>query len=174
MERAYSLTGIPPPLLFSSIHLQPRHCGKQRLGVLVGGGGKNFVRLPVFHDAALAHHGNTVRNVMNHGQIMGNEDHGQVQVAGQSDEKVQNLGLDGDVQRRNGFIRNEQPGVPEPRHARWLRAGAGLRKIHGDTCASGRDSGPPFPSVPPPRPSSVRKIFCGCGIPTPPSTSHTP
>ena len=111
MERAYSLTGIPPPpLLFSSIHLQPRHCGKQRLGVLVGGGGKNFVRLPVFHDAALAHHGNTVRNVMNHGQIMGNEDHGQVQVAGQSDEKVQNLGLDGDVQRRNGFIRNDQPG----------------------------------------------------------------
>ena len=79
-------------------------------GCTRGRGRKNFVRLPVFHDAALAHHGNTVRNVMNHGQIMGNEDHGQVQVAGQSDEKVQNLGLDGDVQRRNGFIRNDQPG----------------------------------------------------------------
>ena len=95
----------------------------------MGGGGKNFVRLPVFHDAALAHHGNTVRNVMNHGQIMGNEDHGQVQVAGQSDEKVQNLGLDGDVQRRNGFIRNDQPGF----RSQGTRDGYALARAAGHT-----------------------------------------
>ena len=47
---------------------------------------------------------------MDHGQIMGNEYHGQAQVAGQGNKKVQNLGLDGNVQRGNGFIRDNQPG----------------------------------------------------------------
>ncbi|KAF5292397.1 hypothetical protein FQR65_LT20296 [Abscondita terminalis] len=66
--------------------------------------------VPHLHQPALAHDADAVRQRRHHGQVMGDPDHGGAGLAHELLHLEQDLALDGDVQRRRGFVGNEEVG----------------------------------------------------------------
>src|SRR5215210_7062737 len=80
-------------------------------------------RRPVgdLHDLAEVHHGDPVRDVLDHGEVVGYEDVGEVELLLQVLQKVDDLRLDRDVQCRDGLVADDQarvqrdgPRYPDP------------------------------------------------------------
>ena len=65
---------------------------------------ENRISRAVFHNAATAHHGDIIRQIMHHTEVVRDENHGEPQLLHQVSEQVQNLALDGDIERRDRFI----------------------------------------------------------------------
>src|SRR5207237_783880 len=70
---------------------------------------------------AQVHHGDAVADVADDGEVVGDEEVGEVELLLQLLEQVQDLGLDGDVQCADGFVGDDQrrlerqrPGEPGP------------------------------------------------------------
>ena len=61
-----------------------------------------------FDDFTCVHHRNAVTDVLNHGQVVGDEEIGQATFLLQAFEQVNYLGLNGHVQGRNGLIGNDE------------------------------------------------------------------
>ena len=61
-----------------------------------------------FNQLTQVHHANPVRNMLDDTQIMGDEKIGQAKLMLKVFEQIQNLGLDGDVQRRNWLVAYDQ------------------------------------------------------------------
>ena len=64
----------------------------------------------VFDDFAVMHDGDVVRNVAHHGEIVGDENHGEIELFAQLEQEVENLGLDGDVERADGLVCDDELG----------------------------------------------------------------
>ena len=64
----------------------------------------------VFDDFAVMHDGDVVRNVAHHGEIVGDEHHGEIELFAQLEQEVENLGLDGDVERADGLVCDDELG----------------------------------------------------------------
>ena len=81
-----------------------RCCGEQGLGI----GVKRLLveSMPVrkFHQTTEAHDCHPVTDVLDHAQVMGNENVGQAEPVLELLQKVDDLGLDGNVQGRNRFV----------------------------------------------------------------------
>ena len=60
------------------------------------------------HNTAKIHDSHPVAYVVHHGQVVGNKDIGQVQLLFQAVDQIQNLSTDGNVQRTNRLIANDQ------------------------------------------------------------------
>ena len=87
---------------------------RQRVGVLrVGEQGGDGGLL---HDAAGVHDGDVVGDLGHHAEVVGDEQDGGAGPGAQLGQKGQDLGLDGDVQRRGGLVGNEQGGAAGQRH----------------------------------------------------------
>lgn len=65
--------------------------GEEVLGVGVGGGGEEGVGGTVFDDGALAHDGDVVGDVTDDGEVVRDEDHGEVQIVREVGEEVEDL-----------------------------------------------------------------------------------
>ena len=63
------------------------------IGVIVQGAGGSDL-----HDLPEVHHGHPVADVFHDRQVMGNEEHGQVELVLEIAQEVDDLGLDGDVE----------------------------------------------------------------------------
>ena len=65
--------------------------GEEILGVGVGGGGEEGVGRAVFDDGTLAHDGDVVGDVADDGEVVRDEDHGEIQIAREVGEEVEDL-----------------------------------------------------------------------------------
>ena len=76
---------------------------------------------PHLDELAQIHDSDGIGHVLDHGQVVGDEDIGEMPTALEFLQEVQDLGLDGDVQGRDGFVGHDQlgvegerPGQPDP------------------------------------------------------------
>ena len=78
--------------------------------VIIGWRFKDLSGTPLFNDLAGAHDHNLVRYFTNDGQVMGDKQVAQAQVALQFSKQIQNLLLYRGVKRRQGFVEYDQSG----------------------------------------------------------------
>ena len=63
------------------------------------------------HEAAEIHHGDSVAQVADHREIVGDEQEGETQAALKRLQEVDDLGLDGDVERGHGLVAHDELGL---------------------------------------------------------------
>ena len=68
----------------------------------------DFIRTRQLHHLAQVHHGDAIGNMAHHQQIVGNEQVGQIQLILQVVKHIDDLRLNGHVQRRYRFIANDE------------------------------------------------------------------
>src|ERR1700730_13010479 len=78
---------------------QRRSVGEQLTGVGLAGSGEYLPDVAGLDDAALAQHGDSLGDGPHQGQIMGDEEHREPEVALQVTEQLHDRGLSADVQR---------------------------------------------------------------------------
>ncbi len=64
-----------------------------------------------FHNPPQVHYGHPIGDMPHNGQIVRNEQVGDAKFFLQLGEQVHHLGLNGDIEGRNGFIANDQIGL---------------------------------------------------------------
>ena len=69
-----------------------------------------------FHDLAVLHDAHPVGDLAHDGQVVGDEQHRHVEAPLQALEQLQDLRLDGHVERRGGFVGDQQGGLVGQRH----------------------------------------------------------
>ena len=84
---------------------------QQRLGIGMLGRPVNGFRVRHFHDFTEVHDRYAVGDVLDHRQVMGNEEVGELAFLLEFQQQVEHLGLDGYVQRGDGFVQNDEAGV---------------------------------------------------------------
>ena len=80
------------------------------LGVGVLGGVENLLGFSILDDFSLVHDCNVIGDVAHHGEVVGDENHGQVEFFAELEQEVDDLGLNGDVERADGFVGNDEFG----------------------------------------------------------------
>ncbi|MNK98933.1 hypothetical protein D3C87_1193120 [compost metagenome] len=95
---------------------QARHRGQQRARVRMLGRVEDLVDAALFDLLAAQHHHHVVGHLRHHAHVMRDEDDGRAQVALQFADGVQDLRLDGDVQRSGGLVRDQQARLARQRH----------------------------------------------------------
>ena len=93
-----------------------RHGAEQPHGVGVLWLAKQCRHWRLLHDAPGVHHGHLVGHLGHHAKVVRDQQHRRAAVLLQALHQLQNLGLDGDIQRRGGFVGNQQPGRVGQRH----------------------------------------------------------
>ncbi len=81
---------------------------QEPMGVRMHGVVEDLLHRAGFHDLPGIHDRQPVSDSRHDSQIMGNQDHGHVELALQILQQMENLGLDGDVQGGSRFIGNDQ------------------------------------------------------------------
>ena len=71
----------------------------------------------IFDHVPGIHHQNPLRQPRHNAQIMGNPNHGHAEGFLQLFYQIRDLRLDGDIQRRGGFVGNQQHGVAGKCHS---------------------------------------------------------
>ena len=88
-----------------------RHRRQQRPRVRMAGIAKQHLAVRLLHHHAEVHDGNLVADVLHHRQIVRDEQERQVQILLQVAQQVQDLGLNRDIQRRDGFVADDEVGL---------------------------------------------------------------
>ncbi len=105
VRRGRHVSGEDDPLaVFAGLRVGDRHRREQCLGVGVGG---VLVDLGVpsdLHDPAQVHDADPVGDVPDHGQVVGDEDVGEVELRLEAVQQVDHLGLHRDVQRGHRLV----------------------------------------------------------------------
>jgi hypothetical protein len=104
-------------------HHQPRRvafqagaAGQQGPGVVVLRAGKDLRHRPLLADDAVAHHHHMVGHLAHHAQIVADEQHAHAPRGLELADELQDLALDGDVQRRGGLVGDQQLGFAGQGH----------------------------------------------------------
>lgn len=84
---------------------------KQITGVRVLRGAENGISCAVFYDFSALHDGDVVRDVVDHREVMGDEEHADAHIMRELGEEVEDLALDGDIERGDRLIRQEKCGA---------------------------------------------------------------
>ncbi|MNI29456.1 hypothetical protein D3C73_832720 [compost metagenome] len=95
---------------------QLRHGGQQRLGVAVARLGEHLFRRAFLDLVTAIHHQHAVGHFGHHAHVVGDEHHAHVHFFLQLTDQLQDLRLNGDVQRGGGFVGNQQRGLAGQRH----------------------------------------------------------
>ena len=90
------------------IGIDHRNRGDQGLGVRVPGVLANFCGVARFDDSAKIHHEDSLADMLYNGQIVGDEQIRQVVFALEINEQINNLRLDGNVERAHSFVTNDE------------------------------------------------------------------
>ena len=93
-----------------ALPVEPGHGGQQQSGVGVGRRGKNLLHRAAFHHPPAVHHGHVIGHVGHHAHVVGDQHNGGADLVAQALHQVQNLRLDGHVQRRGWLIGDQQAG----------------------------------------------------------------
>ncbi len=100
--------------------------GEQGLGVGVQGVAEQVVLRSDLHDLSQVHDRHPVADVLHHAEVVGHEEVGQREPLPKIGQQIDDLRLNGDVQRRDGFVGHDQGRVEDerPRNADALAAAA--------------------------------------------------
>ena len=82
----------------------------------MGGPGEKLGNRRRLDHFAGVHHGHAVCDACHHTQVVGDEDHGGAELLLQFTNQPQNLRLNGHIQRRGGFIGNDEIRSAHQRH----------------------------------------------------------
>ncbi len=93
-----------------------RDARQQATGIGVSRRGEEFGGRCLLDDLAGIHHGHPVGDARYQAQVVGDEDNGRTEFPLQVAQQVQDLRLDGDVQRRGGFVGDDEVRLAEQRH----------------------------------------------------------
>ncbi len=85
-----------------------RHCREQTLGIWMGRMAVNLLRRAVFHHGAQIHDSRLVRDVADHGQIVGNKQVSKAQLPLKLHQHVDHLGLNGHIQGGDRLVAYDQ------------------------------------------------------------------
>src|SRR5215469_8575822 len=111
--------------------IRRRDRADERLGIGMAGASEDRRRRAQLYDAPQIHDRDAGAEVLDHTQIMGNEDHGKAERIPEVYQQVQHLSLDRDVEAGNGFVSHQhgRPYGKRPRDCRALSLAAG--KLEG-------------------------------------------
>src|SRR5689334_6640154 len=98
------------------LEVQARQRLEQRLRVRVARRAEQLVDVGVLDDAARVHDRDPVRDVGDHAEVVGDQDHAHVAFLLDLRQQVHDLSLHGDVQRGGGLVRDQQLRVESQRH----------------------------------------------------------
>ena len=90
------------------LRVRHRHGGEQRLGIGMLRIAVELARVGQLDDAAEIHHRHAVGNVLHHGEIVGDEQIGQVELGLQILQQVDHLRLDRHVERGNRLVAHDE------------------------------------------------------------------
>lgn len=96
--------------------VEPWHGAEQCFGVRMSGFQKQALSRCLFNNLAAVHDRNPIGNTGYDSEIVCDQDHGHAELLLQVRHQLQNLCLDGDVERGRGFVSNEDLGVARQRH----------------------------------------------------------
>ena len=85
--------------------------GHQRLGIGMSRRGEQLLGRRGLHDPADVHHRDPRADVLDDAQVVRDEEIGEPEPFLKLEEEVQDLRLDRHIQRRDGFVRDDQPGA---------------------------------------------------------------
>ena len=125
-----------------------RHGREQRLGVGMARPGVELVGRRALDDPADIHDRHAVADVLDHAEVVADEQVGQPELLLQVLQQVQGLGPDADVQRRHRLVRDHQPRIGWPARGRCRCAGARRRRRRADSDGRIRAAGRPARSSP--------------------------
>ncbi len=86
-----------------------RHRSEQRAGVVAAGCIEHRDRLALLHFFAGAHHHHAIGDLGDHAHVMGDEQQRHAQLVLEGAHQPQHLRLHGDIERRGGFVGDQQP-----------------------------------------------------------------
>ena len=98
------------------VAFQAGAAGQQGAGVVVLRAGEDLRHRPLLADDAVAHHHHVVGHLAHHAQVVADEQHAHAPRGLELTHELQDLALDGDVQRRGGLIGDQQLGLAGQRH----------------------------------------------------------
>lgn len=82
--------------------------GEEALGVVVLWGEEDFVSFTIFYDFSGIHDGDVVGDVADDGEVVRDEDHSEIELVAEVEEEVEDLGLNGDVERGDRFVCDDE------------------------------------------------------------------
>ena len=88
---------------------------QQRHGVGMARGGEQGLGGPGLDDAPEIHHGDPLRDLPNHGEVVRDEEVGEPPIALQVGQQVEHLGLHRDVERRDRLVADDEAGLDRQR-----------------------------------------------------------
>ena len=97
------------------MRVRDRNCGEQSLGVGVLCIGADLLLGASLNDVAKVHNGDLIGDILNNGEVVGNEHIGHTLFSLELLEKVDDLCLDRNVERRNGLIADNELGLDRKR-----------------------------------------------------------
>jgi hypothetical protein len=98
-----------------------RRCREQRLGIGMKGRPEECVLLRELDDLSEIHDGDPVADVLDHREIMRNEEVGELQLLLQVPQQIDDLRLDGDVERRDGLVEHDEARIEHQSAAMPMR-----------------------------------------------------
>src|SRR5579859_6289530 len=98
---------------FGTGRFQRGGVGQQLARVGLAWVGEHLADIAVFDDVALAHHGHALRDGPHQGQVVGDEEHRQAEVALQAAKQLHDRSLDADIQRRGYLVADQNGGVAD-------------------------------------------------------------
>lgn len=115
-EAPFSREGEPGFLFFQTFfpplsRIEFRNGPEQELRVRMKRPAKKILPTGHFHDLSQIHHSNSITDVFDDSKIMRNEEIREPQLISKVHQKVEDLGLDGDIEGRDGFIGDDQIGT---------------------------------------------------------------
>ena len=84
--------------------------GEEALGVGVGGGTGDLVGGAFLHELTVLQNGDLVADVLDDGEVVSDEEIGEVELVLEIHKEVDDLGLDGDVEGADRFIADDELG----------------------------------------------------------------
>lgn len=88
---------------------------KQRLSIWVQRARENFVGRGFFHDLAKIHHRHSIRDILDDGQVVRDEQIREIEPLLKLAKQIQHLRLNRHIQSRYGFIAHDKPWVETER-----------------------------------------------------------
>ena len=110
--RIYRRGNIPFQNNTVHLHVWIRHgnCREQRLGIRVQSVAKDLLLRAELYHTAQVHNAHLIGNMLDDGKVVRNEDVGQAELRLQFFQHIDNLRLNGYVERRYGFVANDKVG----------------------------------------------------------------
>ncbi len=90
--------------------------GEQAAGVGVLGIGEEGLGGVLFDDFSVLHDGYAIGDLRDYGEVVGDEQHGEVVGAADVFQKMEDLGLHGDVEGGSGLVGDQEPGAVDEGH----------------------------------------------------------